>query len=73
MRACFQAGAPMLEQRTAIDGAPAHQSIAAAGSSIRKALDCQTFIVSLFAKGRERERDMRPRARRTSSIESPTM
>ena len=47
----FQAGAPTLEQRMAIDDTPAHQRIAAAGSSIRKALDCQTFIVSLFSKG----------------------
>ena len=39
----------------AIDGTPAQQRIAAAGSSIRKALDCQTFIVSLFTKGRERK------------------
>ena len=63
-RACvcvfFQTGAPTLEQRmatVAIDGTPAHKSIAAAGQSIRKALDCQTFIVSLFPKGRV-ERDM---------------
>ena len=56
----FQTGAPTLEQRmaaVAIDGTPAHESIAAAGQSIRKALDCQTFIVSLFPKGRV-ERDM---------------
>ena len=54
---CCQAGAPTLEQRmaaVAIDGMPARQKIAAAGSSIRKALDCQTFIVSLFPKGREK-------------------
>ena len=55
----FQTGAPTLEQRmaaVAIDGTPAHKSIAAAGQSIRKTLDCQIFILSLFTKGRERER-----------------
>ena len=41
----------------AIDGTPVHQRIAAADSSIRKGLDCQTFIVSLFTKGREIERE----------------
>ena len=56
----FQAGAPTLEQRmaaVAIDGTPVHQRIAAADSSIRKGLDCQTFIVSPFTKGREIERE----------------
>ena len=56
----FQAGAPTLEQRMAaatIDGTPAQQTIAAASQSIRKALDCQIFIMSLFTKGREREKE----------------
>ena len=76
VRACFQAGAPTLEQRmaaVAIDNTPAHQKIAAAGSSIRKALDCQTFIVSLFAKGRGIERKIHAHSRRTATIESQTV
>ena len=42
-----------IEAPTTCDGTPAQQKIAAAGSSIGRALDCQTFIVSLFTKGRE--------------------
>ena len=42
-----------IEAPTTRDGTPAQQKIAAAGSSIGRALDCQTFIVSLFTKGRE--------------------
>ena len=52
----LQAGAPTLEQRMAamaVDAPTAQQTIAAAGSSIGKALDCQAFIISLFSKGRE--------------------
>ena len=55
----------------AIDDTPAQHSIAAAGSSIRKALDCQTFIVSLFPRGRQSSRyafvgtDRKPRQDKT--------
>ena len=58
----LQADAPTLEQTMAAmavdapttrDGTPVQQKIAAADSSISKALNCQAFIISLFSKGRE--------------------
>ena len=51
----FQTGAPRLVTTTEVNSqdasAGAINSIAAAQESIKKAIGCQTFIVSLFTKG----------------------